>query len=345
MRLLVLGTGNMAGAHAKAFKAIEGVTLAACVDVDATRARAFAKEHGIPAVHASLGDAIRAGGVDAVANATPDAVHFATTMEALEAGMHVFCEKPLATNLADAQAMTEAAARKGAINGVNLTYRNVAALQEARAIIARGQIGEIRHFEAAYLQSWLTQPAWGDWKTEEMWLWRLSTKHGSNGVLGDVGIHILDFATFAAGSDVAAITAQLATFHKAPGDRIGAYDLDANDSMVMTASLASGATGVIHATRFASGHLNDLSLRIFGTQGGLELTNAGELGTLRLCAGSDMDTATWREVVLTPVVTNYQRFAEAVRTGRPMQPDFAAATRLQAVIDASLAHSGEAVRV
>jgi predicted dehydrogenase len=345
MRLLILGTGNMAGAHAKAFRAIDGVTLAACVDLDTARAQAFAKEHGIAKVYGTLAEAIRAGGFDAVANATPDAVHFATTMEVLDAGLHVFCEKPLATNHTDAEVMTEAAARMGVINGVNLTYRNVAALQKAREIIADGELGEVRHFEAAYLQSWLTQPAWGDWKTQDMWLWRLSTKHGSNGVLGDIGIHIFDFATFAAGSDIAAITAQIRTFHKAPGDRIGEYVLDANDSVVMTAELASGATGVIHATRFAPGHLNDLSLRIFGTEGGLELTNAGTLGTLRICAGPDQETATWRDVPLAPVVTNYQRFAEAVGSGRQMQPDFAAATRLQAVIDAALAHSGEAARV
>ena len=66
---------------------------------------------------------------------------------------------------------------------------------------ATGAIGTVRHFEASYLQSWLTQPAWGDWRTRPQWLWRLSTAHGSKGVLGDVGIHILDFATFIAGMD------------------------------------------------------------------------------------------------------------------------------------------------
>ncbi len=346
MRLLILGTGNMAGAHATQFAAIEGVTLAACVDIDAARAATFAHEHGIPKVYPSLTEAIAAGGFDAVANATPDPVHFPTTMEALEAGLHVFCEKPLATNHADALIMSETAQWKGVVNGVNLTYRNVAALQTAREIIAAGQLGEIRHFEAAYLQSWLTQPAWGDWKTEDRWLWRLSRDHGSNGVLGDVGIHIFDFATYAAGSAIRAITAQLKTFHKAPDDRIGQYILDANDSVVMTAELTCGATGVIHATRFASGHLNDLSLRIFGTEGGLEVTNAGPLGTLRICAGDDLETATWRDVALSPVASNYHRFAQAVigRKGE-MSPDFATATRLQAVIDAALAQEASAVSV
>lgn len=346
MRLLILGTGNMAGTHATHFAAIEGVELAACVDIDAARAGAFARKHGIRLVYPSLGEAIAAGGFDAVANATPDAVHFPTTMEALKAGLHVFCEKPLATNHADALIMTETAERAGVVNGVNLTYRNVSALQKAREIIADGQLGEIRHFEASYLQSWLTQPAWGDWKTEDTWLWRLSSAHGSNGVLGDVGIHICDFATFAAGSNIRAITAQLKTFHKAPGDQIRDYVLDANDSVVMTAELECGAAGVIHATRFASGHLNDLSLRIFGTEGGLEVTNTGALGTLRICARDDLETATWREIALTPVPTNYHRFVTAVAGGQvAMTPDFATATRLQSVIDAALSQNVSATAV
>ena len=335
MRLMILGTGNMAGAHVRHFSAIKGVTLAACVDLDEARVKKFAAEHQIAKTYTSLAEALNEGGFDAVSNTTPDAAHFPTTMECLKDGYHVFCEKPLATNHAHTTAMTEAAAAAGVVNGVNLTYRNVAALQKAREIIAHGEIGAVRHFEASYLQSWLTQPAWGDWKTEDTWLWRLSTKHGSNGVLGDVGVHIFDFATYAAGSDIAAITAQLTTFDKAPGNQIGEYTLDANDSMVLTARLASGATGVIHASRFASGHLNNLSLKVFGTLGGLEVTNTGELGTLRMCSGKDLEAATWKDVALTPVPTNYQRFTDAVRSGAPMIPDFADATRLQAVIDAA----------
>lgn len=336
MRLLILGTGGMANVHAESFSVIKGVEVAGCADLDRARAEAFAAEHGGMAVYGSLEEAIATGKFDAVANATPDAVHYRTTMQAIEAGLHVFCEKPLATNHADAEEMTAAINRAGLINGVNLTYRNVSALQAARTLVEGGKIGPVRHFEASYLQSWLTQPAWGDWRTEDRWLWRLSTAHGSQGVLGDVGIHILDFLTYAAGSDVASVCAQLRTFGKAEGGRIGDYELDANDSAVLTADLASGAVGVIHATRFATGHLNDLSLRLYGLHGGIEVKNTGLLGTLRVCAGPDVESANWRNVRLRRVPTNYQRFAEAVRTGTPMNPDFATACRLQAVLDAAI---------
>ena len=335
MRLLILGTGRMADTHATAFAAIPGVELAACVDVNAARAEAFAARHGIPQTYPTLDAALAAGGVDAMANVTPDSAHYATTMQALRAGLHVFCEKPLATDASHAEEMAIAAREAGVVHGVNLTYRNVAALHAARALVENGALGALRHFEASYLQSWLTQPAWGDWRTEDAWLWRLSTAHGSTGVLGDVGVHILDFMTFSAADDISHLTAELTTFHKAPHDRIGQYPLDANDSVTMLARLEGGASGVIHATRFASGHLNDLSVRLYGDKGGLRLTNAGPLGTLEVCLGEDLVHARWRDIPLTPGATSFARFTEGVRTGQPMRPDFSRGARLQRLIDAA----------
>ena len=71
-----------------------------------------------------------------------------------------------------------------------------AALAHARRIVKSGHIGALRHVHASYLQSWLVSTAWGDWRTTPMFLWRLSQAHGSTGVLGDIGVHILDFATW-----------------------------------------------------------------------------------------------------------------------------------------------------
>ena len=100
---------------------------------------------------------------------------------------------------------------------MNLTYRNVPAMQKAAQMMRDGAIGAVRHFEASYLQSWLTQPAWGEWSTEPQWLWRLSTKHGSKGVLGDVGIHILDFASYVADQNPVSVHCRMRAFGKAEG--------------------------------------------------------------------------------------------------------------------------------
>jgi predicted dehydrogenase len=340
VRILVVGTGSMAAAHVRAYQAMPGVTVVAGVDTRPDVLKAFQTDHAIPHGFATVQDAIAWGGFDAVSNVTPDSVHKTTTLPLLAAGKHVLCEKPLATSHADAAEMADAAARAGVVNMVNLTYRNVPALQAAQALVAAGTIGPVRHFEASYLQSWLTQPAWGDWKTEPRWLWRLSTAHGSNGVLGDVGVHILDYATFVIGAMPARFTSRLATFDKAPGGRIDEYTLDANDSFVMETELTNGALGTISATRFASGHLNDLRLRVYGDTGGLEVLFEGGKSLLRGCIGPDMPTATWRKLPTPPVPTTYRRFVDAIRGTATPDPTFARGAALQAVLDAATLGAG-----
>ncbi|MBB5753234.1 Gfo/Idh/MocA family protein [Prosthecomicrobium pneumaticum] len=333
MRVLILGSGSMAEQHARSFMAEEGVLLAAAVEPNAERRAVFGAMFEIPKLFASLDEALAWGEFDACANVTPDAVHHPTTMALLAAGKHVFCEKPLATSYPLAIEMAEAAEKRGVINMVNFTYRNSPALQRAHALVEAGAIGEVRHFDAAYLQSWLVGKHWGDWRTESRWLWRLSEKHGSKGVLGDVGVHIVDFASFAMASDIVGVESRLRTFAKAPGDKIGDYTLDVNDSVVMTAELANGALGTISATRYATGHANDLVLNIYGTEGALEVRTTAREWSLRICAGADIDTQTWQEVPLEPVATTYQRFVAAVKSGENGVPSFRRAAEIQRILD------------
>jgi predicted dehydrogenase len=333
VRLLILGTGGMAGNHAEGFKGIDGVEVVAGVDTRQEQLAAFNARHGIARGFASLDEALSWGGFDAVTNVTPDAVHFATTMQVLAAGKHILCEKPLATHEADAAMMAKTAASAGVVNMVNLSYRNVAALQQAAKMVRAGIIGDIRHLEASYLQSWLTQPAWGAWNEQPQWLWRLSTAHGSKGVLGDVGIHILDFATFIAGQGVRDISCRLATFDKAPGNRVGDYPLDANDSVTLQIVMDNGAIGTVAATRFASGHLNDLRLRLYGTKGGLEVSFEKTVSRLRACLEPDLKTAQWHDVDAPDLPNIYQRFIAAIRGEGVAEPDFARGALLQRMLD------------
>ena len=348
VRMLILGTGGMANNHAEAFARIDGVTLVAGIDTRPEQLAAFCDKHHIEHRFASIAEAVAWGGFDAVTNVTPDAAHFATTMPVLAAGKHILCEKPLSTSEANADAMAAAAAEAGVVNMVNLSYRNVAALQKAATMVRQGRIGTVRHFEASYLQSWLTQPAWGHWDRESQWLWRLSTGHGSKGVLGDVGIHILDFATFIAGQPVDEISCRLATFAKAPGDQIGDYVLDANDSATMQVLLGNGAIGTVAATRFASGHLNDLRLRIYGDKGGLQVSWENNVSTLRACLEPDLQTATWTEVEAPVLATIYERFIAAIRGEGEAEPDFARGAALQHMLDRaeqSAAQAGLSLKV
>lgn len=332
-RILILGTGGIAARHAEHFSAIPNVEVVAAVDTNLDRARLFALEHSIPQTFASLGDAIAWGEFDAAVNSTPDGVHKATTLQLIEAGKPVFCEKPLAVNYPDALAMSEAAEAAGLVNMVNLTYRNAHAIQMARRMVDDGRIGTIRHLEASYLQSWLTAKHWGDWRTDERWLWRLSAAHGSKGVLGDIGIHILDFVTFGTGLDFAALNARMKTYDKAEGGAIGPYTLDVNDSVAMTVEMSNGALGVVHMSRYATGNLNDLNLAIYGEQGALRIWANHLESRLDVCLGADMETQTWVRVDCPVTPRNEHRFALALMTGENGQPNFRHAADIQKLLD------------
>ncbi len=338
MRLIVIGTGNMAGLQMqRGWSKIPGVEVVAAVDVMPANLEAFTTAFGIAQSFTSLDAAIEWGQFDAATVVAPDALHHPLTLPLLKAGKHVFCEKPLATSYDRAMEMVTAAEAAGVINMVNLTYRNVAELHEARRLIAEGTIGAVKHIEASYLQHWLarrdfSQPD----QVEGKWLWRLSTEHGSNGTLGDIGIHILDFTSYATGLEVSALNCRLQTFDKVPSGRIGDYVLDANDSFIISAEFSNGAIGTIHSSRWASGHANDQKLRVYGDKGAIDLSHGHWGSQLKLCVGPDVEAGVWREVSVEPVPTLYARFAEAVRTGVQDEPDFRHAARLQKVLDLAM---------
>lgn len=333
INLAIIGTGGMANWHAGNFKQIKGCCLVAACDVDAARAKAFAEKHNMPAVFTSTEELLKKADIDAVTIVTPDAHHKPVSMLCLAAGKHVLCEKPLAVNYPDASAMVAAARKAGVVNMVNFSYRDWRVLQAVAAAVQRGDIGEVRHVEASYLQAWLPSKVWGDWRTSPGWLWRLSTAHGSQGVLGDVGVHIVDFATYPAGP-LREVTCRLKAFPKAPGNKIGEYKLDANDSAVMTVEFANGALGVIHTSRWVGGHANRLFLKIAGTEGTIEIDSDKSKDNYRVCRGANLDKAVWAEVKGKPVQNNYQKFIRAIQNGTAGDPDFARGADVQKVLDA-----------
>lgn len=333
IRLAIIGTGGMANTHATNFAKIRGCKLVAAVDIDPARAQAFAEKHKIPHTFSKVEELFANAEVDAVSIVTPDPFHAIIAIQCLQAGLHVLCEKPLALNYADASHMLSAARKAKRIHMVNFSYRNWPAIHGINKIIQSGAIGDIRHVEASYLQAWLPSKIWGDWRTNPAWLWRLSSNHGSKGVLGDVGVHILDFATMPVGP-ISQIYCQLKAFNKAPRNKVGEYTLDANDSATMNVEFANGALGVIHTTRWASGHANSLFLKISGSKGAVEFNSEVSQETFQLCSGSNLDKGKWKTVKAPRVPNMYQRFIASIRANKQDQPDFARGAEIQKVLDA-----------
>jgi predicted dehydrogenase len=337
IRLGIIGTGGMATDHARRFQKIRGVALAACCDIREDRAKAFAGAYGISRWYTDHRKMLDDGGLDAVSVDTVDAAHAPVSIAAAERGLHVLCEKPLATSLTDARRMRDTAAAKGVVTQVNFSYRNSCGAQAAAALVAGGGIGRVMHLEASYLQSWLAQDSWGDWRTHDALTWRLSTRHGSWGTLGDVGCHIYDLATLLAG-DIASLACDLKTFDKGvPGNRIGPYVLDANDSFVSTVELAGGGIGTVHATRWATGQHNSLRVRVYGDEGAVMVDLDRAYDRYWVVRGkTGMRKADWKEVRARATPSQQERFVKAIREGKSDVCDFAQGARVQAYLDASM---------
>ena len=334
LNVLIIGTGRMAGTHAKRYAEIPGATVLAAVDVNETRVTAFCKEHDIPHAYTDLNEALSAHTLHAASVVTPDAWHARHSTACLNAGLAVLCEKPLSDSVHASDEMVKVAEQSKQLNMVNLSYRVSGALHQARQLIDSNQLGEIRHIEASYRQSWLCSPYWGDWKTEDGWLWRLSTKHGSLGVLGDIGIHILDFVTAGVGLEVDGLQCRLQTFNKAPGNKIGEYELDANDSCVINMQMTNGALGVVHMSRFQTGYMNDLYLTIHGTEGAVKVSTGQNGDSLQTCLGKEMHKQHWTRVICNEQPDTFARFIAALSEGRINDsPDFAHAARLQLYLE------------
>ncbi len=331
--ILVVGTGRMAAKHAERFADIEGVRVLAAVDVDKERLQAFTQAHAIPYAYQELDKALSEHQFAACAVVTPDAWHAPVSIACLKAGLPVLCEKPLSDSLEQANAMVAAAESTGLMTMVNLSYRTSGALFEARRHVDDGKLGDIRHVEASYRQSWLATDYWGDWKTEDAWLWRLSKAHGSLGVLGDIGIHILDYLCSGVGQEIAGLQCRLQTFDKAPGNRVGQYELDANDSCVMNIELGNGALGVVHMSRYYTGYMNDLELSIHGTRGAVRVSTGQNGDHLSTCLGDDMHSQAWTSSQCKDQPDTFERFVDALHSGSRPNPDFAHAAKLQHYLD------------
>ncbi|MGO4250425.1 Gfo/Idh/MocA family protein [Paenarthrobacter sp. RAF54_2] len=208
----------------------------------------------------------------------PGWMHAEIAIAALQAGKHVLVEKPLANTIAEAEAMTAAAAaarEKGVQSMIGFNYRRVPALALARELIAEGRLGTVRHVRAAYLQDWLSD-------AESPMTWRLRKETAGSGALGDIASHAIDQVLFLLGDAVTEVTGRLHTFvDRRPGAN-GPEDVTVDDAAWATLTLASGAIASVEVSRVATGQKNSLKLEIYGDKGTIlfDLEALNELGFL-----------------------------------------------------------------
>jgi len=197
--------------------------------------------------------------IDFVSIVTPNHVHFPVAHAFAEAGIHVVCDKPLVHSSEEARALERAAQRSGCVFGVTYNYTGYPMVREARELVAKGLIGELRKVIVEYNQGWLatnleaTGQKQADWRTDP-------ARSGLAGAIGDIGSHAENLVATVTGLELESICADLTTF--VPGRRL---DDDGNVLLRFT----NGAKGVLIASQIEVGCENDLRLRVFGTQGTL----------------------------------------------------------------------------
>jgi predicted dehydrogenase len=244
--------------------------------------------------------------VDLVDVCTPGDTHAEIAIAALAAGKHVLCEKPLANSVAEAEAMAAAAARAAAAgvrSMVGFTYRRVPAIALARALVAEGRLGQIRHVRAQYLQDWIADPA-------APMSWRLEKERAGSGALGDIGAHVVDLTQHITGQRLTGVSALLETFvHERPlpaetgslsgsaGEGTGQVTVD--DAAAFLGRFTGGAVAVFEATRFALGRKNAIRIEINGSAGSLAF-DFEDMNVLEFYDGSEpAETAGFRRILVT----------------------------------------------
>jgi predicted dehydrogenase len=238
--------------------------------------------------------------IDALAVVTPNHLHAPMAIAALDAGFHVFCEKPMAMSVVEAEAIAAAAKASGRRFALAFTYSGYPLIEEARARVERGDFGAIRLVQVEYLQGWLSRAIDSDGNKQAEWRTD-PARAGLGGCLGDIGTHAFQLAEHVSGLSVHSVTADLTTHVE--GRRL-------DDDVSALLRFEGGARGALKASQVAAGEENGLRLRIHGERGGLDWAQM-EPNTL---------TLRWLD-----------RPAEIVRTGGPgLHDGVAALTRTPA---------------
>ena len=190
---------------------------------------------------------------------TPNHVHAAPTIAALEAGYHVVLDKPLCTSMDEAYAIEAAVNNAKGLFCLTHTYTGYPMVKEAKHQIASGALGKVRKIYVEYPQGWLSTFLEGEGQTQAAWRTD-PTKSGKVGAMGDIGTHAFNLAEYITGEQFIEVCAQLNIV--VPGRAL-------DDDGAVLFRTTSGATGVLMATQIAAGEENNLKIRVYGEKGGL----------------------------------------------------------------------------
>lgn len=283
----VIGLGFMGRTHIQSLRRL-GIEVRGVAGVDEEEARKTAAELLIPKSYACFEDAIADSEINVVHLCTPNHLHYSQAKQALQAGRHVLCEKPLALTMEESRELADLARQTGLFAAVNYNLRFYPICQEARARFAAGDLGTPYLIHGAYLQDWLFHKS--DWN------WRLETQSGGSlRVVADIGTHWMDLVTYITGLKIIAVMADFSTVHKTrlkPTSAVETFSgklggetageeilINTEDVAVILMRFENGALGNVTLSQVSAGRKNLLWFEISGSKSSVrwEQENPNEL--------------------------------------------------------------------
>lgn len=308
----LIGTGFMGKCHAMAYGAVKAVfgdvpaidRVSLC-DVDAAHAAKMAQEFGFAQSTTDWRQLLADKSISLISITSPNGMHREMAVAALAAGKHVWCEKPMALTLEDAEAMTAAAGRaKHQATALGYGYLRNPALQFARQLIEEGAIGEVFDFRGSVDEDYMADPSLS-------WSWRLTRKEAGLGTLGDLTVHLISLAQELMGG-ISRLCAMVDVVHQERPLAAGGRGKVENDDIAHALlRFSSGARGVMASSRVAHGRKNGLKIEVHGAKGTLWLDNE-RMNELNLyIAEGPADRRGFRRILSGPQHPAYARLCPA----------------------------------
>ena len=272
----VIGTGFIGPAHVEALRRLGFVEVAALAEAGQELAEEKAAMLSVGKAYGDYRDLLADPEIQVVHNCTPNFLHFEITRAALEAGKHVVSEKPLAMTSEESAELVRLAKEKGLVNAIDFNYRYYALVQQARAMVEQGELGDrIYAVHGSYLQDWLYLDTDYNWRLEP-------ERSGESRAVADVGSHWMDLMQFITGARITSVYGDLATIHpirKKPLIEIETYagkelqpgeyeemPIHTEDYATVLLKFDNGARGAMTVCQVAAGRKNRLYFEIDGSK-------------------------------------------------------------------------------
>ncbi len=308
----LIGTGFMGKAHALAYRSVRAVMgdvpavrLVALADTPTARATEMADQFGFESATDTWRDLLDDPAIGIISITTPNGLHREMALAALAAGKHVWCEKPMALTLGDAQAMEAAARASGLKTQLGYNYLANPAFGHACRLVAAGEIGRVVH-----VRGWVDEDYQAD--PDLHWSWRAKLKDAGLGALGDIGCHLISLLTGLCGP-LESVLGEIETIHKTRplADGSGHAAVENEDMASALLTFASGVKGVMVASRSAWGRKSRLGFEVHGTEGML-VFDQERMNELHLFQNrGDKATQGFRTILTAPEHPPYEAFCPA----------------------------------